>query len=166
MTPRGPLHAFLQQDHVRLGELLQRAAAKSELDLPAYEEFRRGLLRHIAMEEKVLLPEARRLRGGEPLEIAKRLRADHSVLAALLVPSPTHEILATIQQVLREHDPLEEDEGGLYQQCEELAGPEVTTLLERVTSTPEVPVAPHFDGDRAHAGIERLMRAREALRDA
>jgi hypothetical protein len=164
ITPSGPLYAFLQEDHAKLDELLQRADAAPTLDLPAYELFRRGLLRHIAMEEKVLLPEARRLRGGQSLPVAKQLRADHAALAALLVPTPTHEILATIRTILTEHNPLEEDPGGLYELCEQLAGADVGVLVERVKSTPEVPVAAHFDGPRAHAGIERLLLARSALR--
>ena len=57
------------------------ALSNPALDFEAYDLFRRGLLRHIAMEEKVLLPEARRLRGGSPLAIAVRLRADHAMPA-------------------------------------------------------------------------------------
>lgn len=161
-TSRGPLHSFLQQDHARLDALLRRAEQAEALDFEAYEAFRRGLLRHIAMEEKVLLPEARRLRGGDPLPVAKQLKADHAALAALLVPTPTHEILTTIRRILVEHNPLEEDPGGLYEQCEQLAGADVSALVERVMHMPEVPVAKHFDGPRAHAGIERLLRARSA----
>lgn len=159
---RGLLYAFLRRDHARLEELLRRAAAS--IDREAYATFRGGLLRHIGMEEKVLLPEARRLRGGEPLPIAKQLRADHAALAALLVPTPTHAILATIRDVLSEHDPLEEDPGGVYDACEALAGADAEALLARLEATPAVPAAPHFDGARAQAGIERLLRARAALR--
>jgi hypothetical protein len=43
------------------------------------------------MEEKVLLPAAQKARGGEPLQIAAKLRLDHGALAALLVPTPTAE---------------------------------------------------------------------------
>jgi hypothetical protein len=163
--PRGPLYEFLQQDHARLDELLRRADAAPSIDLAAYEPFRAGLLRHIAMEEKVLLPEARRLRGGEPLPIAKQLRADHAVLAALLVPTPTHEIIATIRNVLSEHNPLEEDPGGLYDVCEELAAAEIGALVARVKAMPAVRVARHFDGPRARTSIENHLRARAAIRD-
>jgi hypothetical protein len=162
---RGPLYEFLQQDHARLDELLRRCDATPAIDSASYESFRRGLLRHIAMEEKVLLPEARRQRGGEPLPVAKQLRADHAALAALLVPTPTHEILAKVRDVLAEHDPLEENPGGLYEVCEELAGADVGALVARVKAMPEVPVARHFDGPRAHTSIENLLRARTAVRD-
>lgn len=158
---RGPLYRFLEQDHARLDALLRRAdAVPSTIDFDAFEAFRGGLLRHIAMEQKVLLPEARRLRGGQPLDIARQLRADHAALAGLLVPTPTHAIIATIRRVLAEHNPLEEDPGGLYEHCEELAGTEVDALVTRMRAMPQVPMAPHFDGPRAFAAIENLMRAR------
>jgi hypothetical protein len=151
----------LERDHVRLDDLLNRAdAAPPSLDGKAYEAFRAGLLRHIAMEEKVLLPEARRLRGGEPLEVAKQLRADHAALAALLVPTPNHEIIASLRNVLAEHNPLEEGPGGVYRLCEDLSGPQVEALVARILATPEVPVARHFDGPRAMQNVERLLRAR------
>jgi hypothetical protein len=134
------------------------------VDLGAYEQFRAGLLRHIGMEEKVLLPDARRRRNGEPLPIAKQLRADHAALASLLVPTPTHEIVAAIRDVLEDHNPLEESPDGLYDTCERLAGADVETLLARLKAAPEVPVAPHFDGPRVHEHIANLLRARPRRR--
>jgi hypothetical protein len=63
---RGPLFDFIADDHVRLAGLLQQAKADPEtIDYGTYAEFRAGLLKHIAIEEKILLPAARRLRGGE-----------------------------------------------------------------------------------------------------
>jgi len=55
----------------------------------AYAEFRAGLLKHIALEEKILLPAAQRLNGANPLPIAAKPRLNHGALAALLVPTPT-----------------------------------------------------------------------------
>lgn len=158
---RGPLYRFLEQDHARLDALLQRAdALPNAIDFEAFESFRGGLLRHIAMEQKVLLPQARRLRGGQALDIARQLRVDHGALAGLLVPTPTHALIATIRQVLAEHNPLEEDPGGLYEVCEGLAGAEVDALVAQMRAMPEVPMAPHFDGPRAFAAIENLLQAR------
>jgi hypothetical protein len=164
MTMPGPLHEYLERDHARLDELLARADAEPAIAVEPYEAFRRGLLRHIAMEEKVLLPEMRRRRGGEPLPIAEQLRADHSALAALLVPTPTREIIAAIRAVLSQHNPLEEAGGGLYEICDQLDGGERDALVARVKATPEVPLARHFDGPRAFAAIENLLRARAAVR--
>lgn len=164
MMTRGPLYEFLQRDHWRLDQLLCRSDAMPAIDHEAYESFRAGLLRHIAMEEKMLLPEARRLRGSEPLAMAKLLRADHAALAALLVPTPTHDLIAKIRDVLVEHNPLEEDADGLYETCEQLAGDGIDALLARVHSMPQVPLARHFDGPRAFENIENLLRARRAAR--
>jgi hypothetical protein len=141
--------------------LLRSSAEPRVVDMTAFAEFRAGLLRHIAMEEKVLLPDARR-RSGE-LPIARQLRADHAALASLLVPSPTHELVAAIRNVLEEHNPLEERPDGLYDICERLAGAEVETLLARIRATPEVPLKPHFDGPRVREHIASLLRARTRL---
>lgn len=160
---RGPICEFLESDHARLDALLQRSDAGPELDLEAYASFREGLLRHIAMEEKVLLVEARRLRGGEPLPLAKQLRADHALLAALLVPTPTHGLIAAVRRLLAEHNPLEEGPGGLYDVCEQIAGAQVESILARIRAMPEVPVARHCDHVRVFDSIERLMRARKSV---
>jgi hypothetical protein len=129
--------------------------------MEAYQLFRAGLLRHIAMEEKILLRDAMRRRGGDPLPVARRLRADHAALAALLCPTPTHEIIAIIRQVLAEHNPLEEDPDGLYETCEKLAGAEVEMLVARLQATPAVQPARHFDGPRLYHHIVNLMQLRK-----
>ena len=91
----GALISFLAGDHIRLDGLLERAmTAGGAVDHVAYAEFRAGLLRHISLEEKLLLPAAQRWRGGAPLPIAAKLRLDHGALAALLVPTPTPAIIA------------------------------------------------------------------------
>jgi hypothetical protein len=157
----GALHRFLADDHTRLDALLRRAVADAPaIDVESYTAFRAGLLRHIAMEEKVLLPAARRIRGGDPLPIAARLREDHAALASLLVPTPTTEILRLVREILEEHNDLEECSGGMYEVCEQLAGEELATMLARLTATPEVPLARHFDGPRVHEHIAELLRAR------
>ena len=145
--------AFMSADHERLGALLARAdGVPVVIDREAFEDFRAGLLRHIAMEEKVLLPFARECRGGEPLGIAKRLRDDHGRIAKLLVPTPTHDTCAALRDLLRVHDALEEGPGALYAEIDALAGPQRGALLERLRARPAVPLAPHYDGPahRAH----------------
>jgi hypothetical protein len=155
---QGPLFRFLTDDHARLSRLLQQAEADPEkIDYPAYAEFRAGLLKHIAMEEKILLPAARRLRGGEPLPIAEKLRRDHSALAALLVPTPTHPIIAKIRAVLSAHNPVEEGPGGVYEVCESLATGEAESLLARMRAAPDVKLAPHVDGPQVMEAIRRAL---------
>jgi len=156
----GPIHRYLAADHERIEAHLARAVADLEhIDLDEFHRFRVGILRHIGIEEKALLPTAKKLRGGDPLPVARQLRLDHSALATLLVPTPTHAIVAEIRRVLTSHNPLEEDDGGMYDEVDRLLPTaEAQALLERLRATPEPAVAPYFDEPRVHARIARLLR--------
>lgn len=69
---KGPVYRFLADDHARLDVLLQRAFADpDQIDLHAYSEFRSGLLKHIAIEEKVLLPAAQQAQDGNPWRLPR-----------------------------------------------------------------------------------------------
>ena len=126
----GLITDFLVKDHGRLEGLLQSAVAQAgSVDQGTHDQFRAGLLRHIGMEEKILLPAAQRLRGGEPLSIAAKLRLDHGAIASLLMPPPTAAVIVTIRAVLKDHNTIEEGPGGLYETCDELAGSEAAQLL-------------------------------------
>jgi hypothetical protein len=142
----GKIHCYLAGDHDRLDALLERAMADpAHIDAAAYAQFRAGLLKHIAMEEKALVPAAQKARGGDPLPIAARLRLDHGALVALLVPSPTAPIAAAISAILKVHNPIEEDHGGVYDKCEKLAGAEADQILRQLQNHSEVKVLPHVD---------------------
>jgi hypothetical protein len=120
----GRIFHYLADDHARIDDALQRATSRPETVEPdAYAEFREGLLRHIWLEEKILLAAARAARGGEPLPIVSKLRLDHGALTALLVPTPTPAIVAVIRAILERHNPIEESPGGVYEHCEKLAVP-------------------------------------------
>jgi hypothetical protein len=154
----GPLSRFLSDDHERLDRLLQHAVADpAKIDDAAYTEFRAGLLKHIGMEEKILLPAARAARGGEPLPMAARLRLDHGAIAALLVPSPTPKIVAALRAILSAHNAIEEGAGGLYDVCERLAGAQVGAWVARLRNAPEVPVAPYNNGPRVLPAARRAL---------
>lgn len=88
--------------------MLRRAApSAANIDMGAYAEFRRGLLRHIAIEEKILFPAARRARGGAPLDRARELRIDHAAITSLLVPTPDGALCAELADLLTSHDAKE-----------------------------------------------------------
>lgn len=141
---QGPIYRLLAEDHDRLDRLFERASADlNAVDTDAYAQFRSGLLHHIRMEETVLLPAAQRLQGGRPLPIAERIRLDHGALTALMVPPPDRAILDTIRSILQVHNALEEQEGGVYHVCEQLAGEEGESLLRQLQGVPEVPLHPH-----------------------
>ncbi len=159
----GPVLRFFSTDHRRLEQLLRQATAQPGcIDLPPFEAFRAGLLKHIGMEEKVLLPAARRARGGGPLPLARRLRLDHGALASLLVPTPRVAVVEKLVSVLTPHNLVEEQPGGLYEQCDELLASESASLLDRLRSFPEVALAPYSDGPLVERTIENAIRAARA----
>lgn len=151
------LHEFLSRDHARLDALLARCLESG--DEQAYDTFRRGLLRHISIEERVLFPLLRSREGITPLE--QQLHRDHAALAALLVPPPTAVELRQIASILESHNGLEERLGGLYEIVETLAAGELAELMARVHAIPEVRVLPNVDTPVVRSSIERLLREAE-----
>jgi hypothetical protein len=155
----GPIHRLLAGDHARLDVLLTCASPPSGgMDLASFALFRAGILRHIGMEEKVLLQEGRRANGGEPLPMASRLRIDHGAIAILLVPSPTPGTVAEIRSILAGHNEVEEGPDGFYEVSDRLLAPSVEAVLERLRTFPEVKLAPHVDGPRVIRTAEEALR--------
>ena len=156
----GPVYSFLAHDHERLDALLDRALADPEkIDDNAYAKFRAGLLKHISIEEKILLPAAQRLRGGTPLPIAARIRLDHGALVALMVPPPTRTLVSTIRSILTVHNRLEEEVDGLYEASEYAIGKTIDELLTMMQNATDVPVLPHNPDPKVleatHRAVER-----------
>jgi hypothetical protein len=58
-------------------------------------------------------------------------------------------VLAAIRAILKLHNPLEEDPGGMYEQCEEAAGAKINEILRKSQDAPDVTVAPNLDGPNA-----------------
>ena len=131
---------YLAEDHVRLDALLT---------IETFETFRAGLLRHIGIEEKILFPII-----GRESPLVQQLHRDHAALGALVVPPPTAREIEQIRAILDEHNPLEEDAGGLYDRVPD-------DVLDRVIAFPEVPLAPHADSPIVRRSIEQLLLARK-----
>src|SRR5262245_27748599 len=141
MSPLGPIHRFLADDHERLDRLLSAAVTPSgEIDPAPYEGFRAGLLRHIAVEEKILFPVSRR---RAPHPTVARLHREHGALALLLVPTPTAAILAEIRSILAAHNEVEEGPDGIYDACDRLLAADVDRVLDQIRGYPPVKLAPH-----------------------
>jgi hypothetical protein len=151
---------LLTEDHSRLDVLLEDARnCDSAEELASYDKFRRGLLKHIGIEEKILLPAAARLRGAA-LEQAPRLRLDHGALVALLMPIPTAAIVRALKSVLAAHNPIEEGADGVYQICQTLAAAETDELVRKIRAAPEVPTTPNTTSTRIIDAAKRaLVRA-------
>ena len=152
------IHTYLADDHRRLEEALSRATIHGCIEPKAYTEFRSGLLRHIGMEEKILLPAAQAVLAGQALPVAAKLRLDHGALAALLVLTPTDSIVAAIRYILATHNPLEEGPGGVYDQCQQLAGSDADEILVRLQSAPEVKMAAYVDSPVAIQSAQQALR--------
>ena len=158
---------WLSADHERLHELLQQATAHAgAIDPVPYAEFRRGLLRHIGIEEKILLPAAQRAQGGKALGVAERLRLDHGAIAALLVPSPTPAVVATLRAILDGHNAVEEGPDGLYATCDRLLSDRAVALVDEMAAYPNPPANPHNDEPIVMPAVRRaLERAGYRLAD-
>jgi len=156
----GPISRFLAADHARLDGLLRQAVARpGEVDLEPFGAFRGGLLRHIGMEEKLLLPAARAARGGEPLPLARRLRIDHGAITSLLVPTPTPALIEELRSILGPHDAVEEEAGGLYEACDGLLAAEAEALVARMEAYPPVKVNRYQDGPTVHRTAASALAA-------
>lgn len=143
---QGSIARFLAEDHRRLDGLLHSAVADiGQVDHAAYDRFRTGLLRHIGMEEKILLPAAQESRGGQPLPIAAKLRLDHGAIASLLMPTPTATVIEMLREILANHNEIEEGPDGLYETCDTSVGAEAGEILARLQSAPVVNVMPYSD---------------------
>lgn len=156
---RGPIARFLGADHRRLDALLDAAASHpGGVALEPFAEFRAGILRHIAIEEKRLIPAATQARGAGAVPIAAKLRADHGAIAALLVPTPRRDIIEKLRGLLARHNDREEEPGGLYDQCDQALGAEAAVLLvESLRDHPAVALRPHNDGPAVEAHIEETL---------
>lgn len=153
----GPIASLLIADHRRMDALLERIGACTHPEeLAAYHEFRGRLLKHIGIEEKILLAAAQRLRG-EPLAQAARLRLDHGALVSLLMPNPTPAIVRAIRTIIAAHNPIEEGEGGVYDICETLAADEAEDLLRRIRQAPEVPTNRNMTTDKVMEAARRAI---------
>jgi hypothetical protein len=148
----GEIERFMVADHGRLDSLLAACGEDDgSVDADAYASFRLNLLRHIAVEEKILTSYAlaKRVDGGLPP--AASLRADHSAIAEMLLHSPTPSLLTSLRTLLERHRALEEGPRCFYATCDDLAGREATTLVERLRDLPEVTVAVGDGRDPRHA---------------
>ncbi len=159
-TGRGPVTTYLAEDHAALDALLARAVRSPfAVDLEAYGAFRAGLLRHIAIEEKLLFAAIKHARGGEAHPDWKRLRIDHGALTSLLVPPPTAELVRELRSILDPHNAVEEGPGAPYQSADALPAWDAASLVAWMREYPPVKVAPYRDGPRVLHTAEDALRA-------
>lgn len=157
---------YLIDDHAALHELLTRAAADpARFDHEAFARFRSRMLRHMAIEEKILFPDARARRGGDPLPMARRLRIEHAAIAMLTLPTPSPSLVGEIGQLLLLHIGAEEGPGGAFEQHAALASREDQVRLARIAREhPEVRTPPSKDApDLVRTAAAALAKAEGAV---
>lgn len=73
------------------------------------------------------------------------------------MPMPTAAILATIQNILMDHNVLEEGADGLYETCDALAGPEAESTLAALRAASNVTVMPYNDNPVVMNAVRRTL---------
>jgi Hemerythrin HHE cation binding domain len=150
---------ILAKDHRRLERLLDLAVAgDGYVERDTYDRFRAGLLRHIGIEEKILLPAAQQRRGGEPLPIAAQLRLEHGAIATLLMPNPTSVVLAALRMILDQHNLLEEGSEGVYHICDTILREDSDQLMVQLRAASDVTVLPCSDAPAVLGAVRRAVQ--------
>lgn len=166
-SPLRRITDYLAEDHLRLHALLEAASAGGTFAPEPFATFRGGLLRHIAIEEKVLLPAARRARNGVPLARAHELRVDHAALTSLLVPPPDLALCAEIASLLATHDAKEEGGDGVYEECEALfSAADSAALAETAAQFRAIRLAPHLDRPGVYRTAAAALQAASRMKPA
>ncbi len=70
---------------------------------------------------------------------------------------PADYAFRAIRAVLDAHNPLEEVEGGVYDQCESLAGSEIAEVMAQIAATPRVPVSPWVNNPKVLAAARWVL---------
>jgi len=155
----GAVYQFFAGDHRRLDALLARASVDpSRVDRGPFDEFRAGILKHIAMEEKRLIPALTAARRGEPFPLAAKLRVDHGAIAALVVPAPRPDLVAHLRAILAPHNAREEALDGLYRTCDRTLGAaNAAALVGSLESFPDVRLKPYNEGPAVERHIRQTL---------
>ena len=152
------IYQFFTKDHRRIELLLEKATEDvNNIDMDYYHSFRTGLLKHIKMEEKILFPAAQKANGGTPLSLASKLRLDHGAITSLMVVPPDPGVIKVLRHVLKKHDILEEQPGGMYDMCESLTTGETQNILDQLSKVTEVPVQQYNKADYALGAAKRAL---------
>lgn len=124
----GPIEATMVEDHAAVDALLRRALAHA-VDEVAFAAFRRLLLRHMALEEDVLL---RYVEARSDFALGDRIRSEHAEIRALLSGPARLEKIAQLVELLGRHNTVEEGPDGLYATCDAVAGADADAVALRL----------------------------------
>ena len=152
------LSTYLTSDHDRIDNFLQQALTeRGDINLTAYTGFRQGLLRHIGIEEKILIPALQPFLNERMKQILAQIRADHSLIVALLVPPPSKGIITALTMILEKHNWLEEANGGFYEFSEQFDEQTISQLAEKIRTAPEVKSLPNNPDPKVLVATRRAL---------
>lgn len=163
MIEKNLIPQTLLADHQRLHQLLSQAQGKDTVITETYNEFRQGLMRHIAIEEKIFFPEMKKIIGTA--DIWRTIRIEHAALTSLLVPTPDLTLLNEIHLLLLDHDSKEEGSSGIYAEGERILTPELRQQLSsRAEALPPIPMCAHIDSPNVHRTRASALASANKLR--
>jgi hypothetical protein len=128
------------------------------VDLERFDRYRHQLLRHISLEEQVLMP-ALIAALGRPPDFRNGLRKDHAGIAALCVPAPEREWLENLRDLLDEHYRIEEEPGGFLDLCDQVLEPRTEAVLAAVERHPTPKLAPFKRGRPVRDQLRSVLLA-------
>lgn len=147
---------LLAAEHADSQAMLRACLAPDgAVDLKRFDAFRHALLRHIAIEEKVLMPALTRALGRSPL-FQNGLRKDHAGVAALCVPTPTREWLEDLRELLEHHQRVEEAPGGFYALVDQHLGGD-PELLAAVSGFPQLTLPDFVRGPKVRELLQQVL---------
>jgi hypothetical protein len=150
------LTGFLEQDHALLGARLRETLRPGgAVDLPAFDVFRHGLLRHITIEERVLMPALLAALGHPPV-FQNGLRMDHAGFATLCVTTPCHEWVEDLADLLEHHQRVEEEPGGFYDLVDAYVADE-GAVRAAIARLPPLRLPPVESGPRVRELLARVL---------
>jgi hypothetical protein len=164
------LSRYLREDLASLRGALGRTTALIgaffdllPFDLWAFEAFRVGMLRHVRLIERHVLPALAGARGA-PLPVDGEVRIVHDALTTLLAGMPTLPLVGEIRGLLERHDRLDEE---LLAACDELPEAVSERLLGDLRAVPEPAIGIRYDVPGTDLTAEQALamaRRREAAR--
>ncbi|MDP1825248.1 MAG: hemerythrin domain-containing protein [Archangium sp.] len=155
----GPISSHFVAVHAQLDQALRECLKPpGKVDTAAFDQFRRLLLRHIAQEERVLMPALVKKLGSPPL-FRNALRKDHAGFATLCVPLPEREWVENLGELFAHHAALEEGPGGLYPLCDEVLRDEAAAVIAAADALPPIKLAPFNGGPWVRDLLAEVLRA-------
>lgn len=155
----------LTREHVELPALLPGCVLPGgAVDLRRFDEFRHRALRHLAIEELVLIPALARRLGHRPM-FQNGLRKDHAAIVALCVPTPNPDWVKDLGELLAYHNAVEESPGGFYALLDALKLADDPRVTQAIEALPPLELPPFASGHQLRAQLHAVMRATGASRE-